>query len=225
MRWRGDIDTGTDGTGSYRATDEWPAHPRRLLTGAVIFDTMVPTSLAQANKTQMLRAAFGARAHIPDRVRGEIMGHAEGDARIRALFDPNWFAELHRLDRTGAQRAYDRQVGWRGPGAITADPSKDRGEAECHELAFQHPGWVVVSHDSNALHHGKVTNVPVFGLPDVLIVIAANGECMPESAWKIYEMMVAANPRCACRFWAADDDAHRDFVELCEELQAIVKAA
>lgn len=197
---------------------EWPAHPRRLLAAQTVFDTMVPVALARANRHQMLRDAFAGRAHVPDRVRGEIMGHAEGDPRIRSLFDPDWFAEVHRLDAAGRQRAHDRQVAWKGASVIAADPSTDRGEAECHEVAAQNAGWVVVSQDSDAIHHGKVNRRPVFAIPDILLVFVANRYCLAENAWKIYEAMVTTDPRALSRFWAIDDDARDLFVRTANDL-------
>ena len=208
----------TDGTGGFDPTMEWPAHPRRLLAAQAIFDTMVPVALAKANRHQMLRGAFSGRAHIPDRVRGEIMGHATGDPTVRTLFDPDWFAEVHRLDAAGRQRAHDRQVAWNGASVIAADPSTDRGEAECHELASQNAGWVVVSQDSNAIHHGKIKRCPVFAIPDVLLIFAVNGYCLAESAWKIYEAMASADPRTESRFWPIDAGARDLFLDTAHTL-------
>lgn len=197
---------------------EWPAHPRRLLTAHAVFDTMVPVALARANRHQMLREVFAGRAHIPDRVRGEIMGLAEDDSRIRTLYHPDWFAEIHHLDAAGRQRAHDRQVAWKGASVIAADPSTDRGEAECHELASQNAGWVVVSQDSNAVHHGKIKRRPVFAIPDVLLVFVANGYCLAENAWKIYEAIVTADSRAASRFWIVADDSRDVFLHTAEDL-------
>ncbi len=166
----------------------------------------------------MLHEAFSGRAHIPDRVRGEIMGHAEADARIRTLYHPAWFAEIHRLDASGRQRAHDRQVAWKGASVIAADPSTDRGEAECHEVASQNAGWVVVSQDSDAIHHGKINRRPVFAIPDVLLVFVARRSCLAESAWKIYQTMVAADPRAQSRFWTVEDDVRDLFLRIADDL-------
>jgi len=197
---------------------EWPAHPRRLLAAHTVFDTMVPVALARANRHQMLRDAFAGRAHVPDRVRGEIMGHAEGDPRIRSLYDPDWFAEIHRLDAAGRQRAHDRQIAWKGASVIAADPSTDRGEAECHEVASQNAGWVVVSQDSDAIHHGKVSRRPVFAIADVLLVFVASRYCLAANAWKIYEGLVAADPRAESRFWIVADDSRDLFLRTADDL-------
>jgi hypothetical protein len=179
---------------------------------------MIPVALARANRHEMLRGAFAGRAHIPDRVRGEIMGHATGDPRVRTLYDPNWFAEIHRLDAAGRQGAHDRQVAWKGASVIAADPSTDRGEAECHELASQEAGWVVVSQDSNAIHHGRIKRCPVFAIPDVLLVFVANGYCLAENAWKIYEAMASADSRAVSRFWIIEDDARELFLRTAHDL-------
>jgi hypothetical protein len=210
----------TDGTGQFDARVEWPPHPRRLLEAHAVFDTNVPMHLAIANRCQMLRKTFAGRAHIPDRVRGELMGLAEGNAAVRHLYVPDWFAEIHRLDRAGRERAHDRQVAWHGASAVEADPSKDRGEAECHELAAQNPGWVLVSQDSNAIHHGRINHRPVFALPDVLIVFAAKGECLAENAWTLYAAIVATDDQAESRYWPLDQDAKDLFLRLAEELRS-----
>jgi hypothetical protein len=197
----------TDGRIPFDPYYEWPAHPRRLLEAVgAVFDANVPVDLALANRCQMLRKAFARRAHIPDRVRGEIMGLAQGREAIRALFEPDWFAVIHRLDEEGRKRAHARQLAWHGPSVIAADPSIDRGEAECHELASRHPGFVVISQDSNAIHHGKIKKVPVYSTPDVLIVFAAQGQCLPENAWTIYTNMVAQDSMTESRYWPLGDD-------------------
>ncbi|MFV2063920.1 MAG: hypothetical protein ACC726_10475 [Chloroflexota bacterium] len=182
-----------------------------------MFDTMVPHYLALVNRVQMLRESFSGRAHIPDRVRGEITGLSHSDSRVEVLLAPLPFAQVHRLDRDGAKRAWTRQVSWYGRSVIEDDPSRDRGEAEAHELCSQDPGWVLVSQDANAIHHGRIMDVPVFAAPDVLLAFAAEGQCMPASAWSIYREMLAAGMY-ASRYWPDDSDTEARFLDLGEEL-------
>ena len=205
------------GTGPFDPVREWPAHPRRLVTAEVVFDTMVPFCFACVNRVQLLRDAFAGRAHIPDRVRGELAGLSNGNEQALPLLLPVPFAQVHTLDRSGAARALTRQQAWHGVSAIDADPSKDRGEAEAHELCAQNPGWVLVSQDANALNHGKRVRVPVLSAPDVLLVIAARRLCLPANAWKIYKMMVAAGLYPA-RFWPDDKASETRFLELADQL-------
>lgn len=215
----------TDGRSAFRAKDEWPAHPRRLLTAQTIFDANVPIKLAVANRTQMLTTAFATRAHIPDAVRGEISGIAGN--RIPAasvLLLPSPFAQVHRLDREGMLRSYDRQVAWKGRTVVEATDGKEgKGEAQCHEIAVRNKGWVVVSQDADALSHGFKKDVPVYGLADILIVFAAQGLCRPDSAWAIYETMCANDDRAMTRYWPLGDDAaasKRLFLDMVADLIA-----
>ena len=100
---------------------------------------------------------------------------------------------------------------------IEAEPSKDRGEAEAHELCAQNPGWVLVSQDANALNHGKISKVPVFSAADVLLVVAAQKLCLPGNAWKIYTMMIAGGMY-PSRFWPDDSASEARFLTLAGEL-------
>ncbi|MGO9178017.1 MAG: hypothetical protein ACLQBX_17030 [Candidatus Limnocylindrales bacterium] len=211
---------GTPGGGPFDARREWPAHPRRLLIAHAVFDTMVPCWLARENRVQMLRQAFAGRAHIPGRVRGELRGLARGSAGVSDLLDPTPFAKEHTLDRSGAIRAATLQAAWHGASVIQAEPNRDRGEAEALELCAQNPGWVLVSQDSNAIHHAKITNVPVFAAPDVLIVFAAQGLCLPQGAWRVYQMMVARGMY-PSRFWPDDPTSEARFLALVPELAKI----
>jgi predicted nucleic acid-binding protein len=198
----------SDGRATFHAIGEWPAHPRRLLTAHTIFDANVPISLAEANKTQMLRAAFSGRAHIPGGVRAEISGIARNRIAAAGVLLAPLFAEVHDLDRAGRLAAQDRQIAWKGRTVFEQSDGKvGRGEAECHELASQNKGWVVVSQDADAINHGRIKNVPVYGLADVLIILAATGQCLPDSAFKIYEEMCKPDVRkCQTRYWRLDDD-------------------
>jgi hypothetical protein len=205
------------GTGPFEPALEWPAHPRRLLIAEVVFDTMVPFFLACANRVQLLSEAFAGRAHIPDRVRGELSGLAGRDERALRLLLPAPFAQVHTLDRAGALRALTRQQAWHGVSVIEAEPSKDRGEAEAHELCAQNPGWVLVSQDANALNHGKIAKVPVFSAADALLVVTAQKLCLPGNAWKIYEMMIAGGMY-PSRFWPDDAASEARFLKLAGKL-------
>jgi hypothetical protein len=98
------------------------------------------------------------------------------------------------------------------------DAFKDRGEAECHEIGAQNAGWVVVSQDSNAINHGRISHRPVFALPDVLIIFAATGECLAESAWALYGAIVANDPLAKSRFWPLDQETKDLFLRIAGEL-------
>jgi predicted nucleic acid-binding protein len=200
------------GTGDFDPREEWPAHPRRLLTAHVVFDTMVPCYLARANRVQMLREAFAGRAHIPSRVRGEISGLANAYVDLRVLLEPAPFADVHRLTREQAQRALDRQIAWNSRAVIEADPNRDRGEAEALALCDDHADWVIVSHDSNAIHNAKLLSIPILAAPDVLLVFAVQGRCLAANAWKIYETLIGLGME-PSRFWPDDDEARERFMD------------
>lgn len=208
------------GFGRWDPSCEWPPHPRRLLEPDAVFDSMVPTYLARINKTQMLRTAFANRAHIPGRVRGEISGLGRGYAGVAELVIPDPFAEIHTLTREQAIEARKRQIAWRGASVIDEDPSIDRGEAEALTLAAGHAGWVIVSQDSNALSNAKITKIPPFAAPDVLLVFAAQGLCLAVNAWKIYQAMLHldAEPLRPSRFWPDDAKGEATFMAYAVEL-------
>jgi len=208
------------GFGRWDPNCEWPPHPRRLLDPDAVFDSMVPVYLARLNKTQMLRTAFANRAHIPSRVRGEISGLGRGYAGVMDLVVPDPFAEIHNLTREQAIDARKRQIAWRGLSVIDEDPSIDRGEAEALTLAAWHAGWVIVSQDSNALSNAKITKIPPFAAPDVLLAFAAQGLCLAANAWKIYQAMLQLDPEPLrpSRFWPDDAKSEAKFMAYAAEL-------
>jgi hypothetical protein len=208
------------GFGRWDPNCEWPPHPRRLLEPDVVFDSMVPTYLARLNKIQMLRTAFADRAHIPGKVRGEISGLGRGYAGVTELVIPDPFAEIHPLTREQAIDARKRQIGWHGMTVIDAEPSKDRGEAEALALAAAHTGWVIVSQDSNAMSNAKISRIPPFAAPDVLLVFAVQGLCLATNAWKIYQAMLGLDPEPMrpSRFWPDDANGEAAFMAYAVEL-------
>jgi predicted nucleic acid-binding protein len=202
--------------GAWDPHKEWPPHPARLLTPHVVFDTNVPYYLALANKSQMLRKVFSGRAHIPDRVRGEIAGLGTNEPLVKDLV-LNPFAEIHRLTRDQAAAALGRQIAWHGPSAVEANPNIDRGEAEALALC-DGTDWVVVSQDSNALSNARKKGIPIFSAPDVLLVIAAAGECLASSAWKIYGEMHNRHGMELCRFLDLSKESEDRFMAIAAEL-------
>ena len=207
------------GTGPWDPNCEWPPHPRRLLEPDTVFDSMVPAYLARLNKIQMLRTAFANRAHIPGRVRGELLGLGRGYSGVTELVIPTPFAEIHSLTREQAAEARNRQVAWRGMAVIDDDPSLDRGEAEALTLAAGHTGWVVVSQDSNALSNAKIKKIPPFAAPDVLLVFAVQGLCLAANAWKIYQAMLDLDDGMRpSRFWPNNAESEAKFMAYAAEL-------
>ena len=178
---------------------------------------MVPCYLARANRVQMLREAFAGRAHMPNRVRGEIAGLSNGYGALQGLLAPVPFGEVHRLTREQAQRATDRQVAWHGRTVIENDPNKDRGEAEALSLCDDHVDWVIVSHDSNAISNARIKHFPILAAPDVLLVFAAQERCLATSAWKIYQTMLGLGME-PSRFWPDDAEGQGRFLSHAQEL-------
>lgn len=212
----------------------WRPDARRLLgVGPVCFDTMILTSLVRANKAQMLVDSMKARARMPTRVAGELRGHSHSNGEISKVVPPPpdggspgsaSFGETVRLTRDEAQRAADLQRAWHGREAIDAKPDTDRGEAECIAVC-ERRGWPLISQDHRAVSAGSRRGVAVFGLPELLMLFAAEGRCLPSSAWKIYADIADSNERLVAQGWVCDDEAERMFHQCCDILCAANAAA
>lgn len=205
------------------APSTWPfanlPDARALLAGDVCFDAMALSWLARARKWEMVQRAFGTRAKIPDRVRGELAGWSRSYPEISNLMPPT-FGQSIKLDRAGAQRASDRQRAWLGKETILADPKRDRGEAECLELCQQR-GWPLVSHDARARRDGERQGTPVLTLVEVLMVLVSRGEMLAASAWRAYVGLVGPDKRTdmlECRDWPITPEAEAAFDGCCSAL-------
>lgn len=202
---------------------DWPfpklPDARVLLSGEVCFDTMILSWLARARKWEMVQRAFGDRARMPDRVRGELVGWSRSHDEIANLMPPK-FGQSISLDRAGAQRASDRQRAWLGKETIQADPRRDRGEAECLELCQQHH-WPLVSHDGRARGDGRRQGTPVLTIVDVLMVLVARGEMLAASAWKTYVGLVGDDKEdqmLECGDWPCSEESEETFMACCEAM-------
>lgn len=206
----------------------WPHKWRpdaRLLIGShpIAFDTMVLTALVRANKTQMLTESMALRAKVAWRVGGELRGHARGDVAISAVIPPapgtprpvRAFGEMIRLTRSEVQLASDFQRAWHGQGAIDADPYKDRGEAESLAICITR-GWPLMSQDHRAVSVGSKRGVNVYGLPELLMLFAAEGRCLPANAWTIYKAIAGANPWLTAQGWECRHEIKALFGECCD---------
>lgn len=200
----------------------WP-HPSRpdarllLGSGPICFDTMILTSLVRANRTQLLCESMGARARMPERVFGELRGHARETPEITQVVPPA-FGQSLKLDRAATQRASVQQRAWNSDAEIQANPHKDRGEAECLELCKEH-GWPLMTQDHKAVRTGSRRGVAVFGMPELLMVMVAEGRLLAVSAWKIYEVVRAGGlPK--ADGWPLTDEGRDRFMRCCEEMCA-----
>lgn len=194
---------------------------------------MILTSLVRANKTQMLVASMKARARMPGRVAGELRGHSHSNPEITKVLPPpadgrslgaTSFGETVALTREEAQRAADLQRAWHGQTVIDARPDTDRGEAECLAVC-ERRGWPLMSQDHRAVSAGSRRGVGVFGLPELLMLFAAEGRCLPTSAWTIYAAIAESNERLVAQGWICDDKTERIFHECCAILVAAHTAA
>ena len=197
----------------------WPRLGRpdaRVLLGddPVCFDTMVLTALVRANRTQILVESMRSRARMPRRVCGELRGHAEDNPEILKVTESAGFGQCLSLDRDAAQRASDQQRAWHSAAAIEANAKLDRGEAECLELC-QANGWPLLSHDKRARTTGHDRGIVVLGVPDLLMLLVAEGRLLDENAWLVYGRVLATGLRPA-KGWPLSADARESFLRCCD---------
>lgn len=215
----------------------WPHHKRPdarqlLADGPVCFDTMILTGLVQANRTQLLFESMATRARIVPRVAGELRGHARGNAAIAAVIPPpagtprarTSFGEMVTLTREEAQKASDFQRAWNGQAVIAADARTDRGEAECVAVCMERK-WPLISQDHHAVGPPERRRQFVFGLPELLMLFAAENRCLSTSAWAIYQAIVDATVELTCQYWPCDDESKRTFADCCEVMAGSSRAA
>lgn len=206
---------------------------RQLLTGGpVLFDTMILTALVTANRAQMLVESMAGRARIVPRVGGELRGRSRGNPAVAALIPPQpgqlrtkaSFGEMVTLTRAEAIRAADLQRAWNGKAVIDADEKKDRGEAECVAVAIERK-WLVVSQDHHAVGPPWNRRQFVFGLPELLMLFAAEGRCLGASAWAIYDSIASANVALVAQDWPCDSTSETTFAKCCEVMSGAARAA
>lgn len=163
------------------------------------------------------------RARIPERVAGEMRGHARGDPEIEKLLPPpnNSFGQLVKVDRQIAQIAYDLQRTWHGAAAIADDPQKDRGEAECLATCIVNRAWALFSQDHLAVEYAPKYSLYLYGLPELLMLFAAEGRLLPPSAWKVYADIANGNPGLVCQRWPVEADTEALFADCYEVLTSL----
>jgi predicted nucleic acid-binding protein len=176
----------------------------RLATGDVLFDTMILTFAAKANRENVLRDAFGDRAILPPFVRNEVRRRARRQPAIRRLNVPAEFGRTYPMTPGEARIALAFQRSWHSLAKIQADPHLDRGEAECLAIG-QATGMVVVSHDARAISAGSRMRPPVqvASIIDIVAMRVERGAMTPQAGWKVYEAMCAAG-MFGCQGWPMD---------------------
>ncbi len=217
------------------ASRRWPHRKRpdaRALVGdaPVCFDTMILTALVQANRTQLLIESMAQRARIVPRVAGELRGHCNWLPSVAAVMPPpvgaprprRSFGEMVQLTHAEAQRAADLQRAWNGKAVIDADPRRDRGEAECVAVC-EARNWLLASQDHHAVGAPGQRRQFVFGLPELLMLFAAEDRCLPENAWAIYRAIAEANVKLVAQDWPCDEKSKTTFAACCAEM--MTKAA
>jgi hypothetical protein len=208
----------------------WPNGDRpdaRRLIGAdpVAIDTMIVTGLVAANKTDMLLGSMSSRARIVPAVAKELRGHSRKIPNLYPLIPQAGSAsrrslgQLVDLTREEAQQASAYQRAWNSLAVIEERPWKDRGEAEALAVA-EARGWSVLSHDHDAVGPKGWRRAYVLGIPELLMLFAAEGRCLGPSAWRIYSNMIAAAPELTCQGWNDDPASERLFVECCDLMAA-----
>ncbi len=174
---------------------------------------MILTGLARANRAQLVTTSMSQRARITLRVKGELTGHSRGDARIAALLPPPLgnFGQLVN-GREIAEMASDIQRSWHGKKVVEQEPQIDRGEAECL-AACKLNGWPLFSQDRRAVGRARLLGIPLYGLPELLMLFAGEGQMLAVSAWKIYADIATATPALTCRGWPVDEGSEALFAE------------
>jgi hypothetical protein len=173
---------------------------------------MILTALARSRKTQMTVESMSARARITDAVKRELDGHGHDDPEIWKFLPPprGTFGEL-TSSREIAQAASDIQRAWHGAKAVEQDPKKDRGEAECIAACKINRSWALFSQDHKAVEEAPKWGLYLYGLPELLMLLAAEGRCQPASAWRIYTEIAGAIPALVCQRWPINDESERLF--------------
>ncbi len=193
---------------------------------------MILTALVRANRTQLLLESMARRARIVPRVAGELRGHSRGNSAIAAVIPPPpgaprskaSFGELVTLTREEALKAADFQRAWNGQAVIDADPHRDRGEAEALAVCIARR-WPLLSQDHHAVGPSQKRRQFVLGIPELLMVLAAEGRCLAESAWRIYFNIASTNEKLVAQGWPCDDDSARTFAECCDVMSGKTEAA
>jgi hypothetical protein len=178
----------------------------------VVFDTMILTAVVEANRTQLLTDSMADRARIPDAVAGELRGHSRDIPALTSVMPPpnGSFGQAVR-DREVARVASTLQRAWHGSKAIEAEPKKDRGEAECLAACKMNRDWALFSQDHRAVREAPKWGIYLYGLPELLMLFAAEGRCLPESAWMIYAAIAAAEVALVCQQWPLDSSSEAMF--------------
>jgi hypothetical protein len=210
----------------------WPHDDRpdaRRLTSAdpVVIDTMIITGLVAANKTDMLLASMAARARIVPAVAKELRWHARRIPELQPLIpqpgagSSRTLGQQIDLTREEALQAFAYQRAWNSLAVIDARPGKDRGEAEALAVADAR-GWSMLSHDHDAVGPKGWRSPHVLGIPELLMLFAAEGRCLGTSAWRIYCALIAETPELTCQGWSDDIECERIFSECCGLMVAAI---
>lgn len=204
--------------------------PRRLMEAPVVWDTDVLVCFAQINRTQLIRDGFSDRSHVPGAVDGELRGLQNKYATITTLRQPTHFATVHTMTRSEAGAAAELQRAWVGKQNWLNDPKWHRGEAECIQLAKRKelggmtfpvgPRAPMVTHDGGARRSSIGHGIYVFTCIEVLAVLAACGQLLPESAWDRWLDMSQRPVNYRSRDWGVTPDDRARFLELVELLRA-----
>jgi hypothetical protein len=180
---------------------------------------MILTALVEANRTQMLVQSMSGRARIMAAVAGELRGHSRRVAGLTSTMPPpnGTFGQLV-TNRQIAQTASVLQRAWHGSKAIEANPRKDRGEAECLAACKLNRNWALISQDHRAVLEAPKWGIYLYGLPELLMLFAAEGRLLPASAWKIYADIAGGEVALVCQRWPVDDASKGLFTECYEVL-------
>lgn len=201
--------------------------PRRLMEGPVVWDSDVLVCFAQINRTQLIRAGFVNRSHIPKAVGRELRGLQNGYPTLASLLQPTHFATIHELTRQEADRAAELQRAWVGKVNWLNDPKRHRGEAECIQLCVRNElGGLnlssqpapMVSHDVGAKRAAISHGIDMYSCVEVFAVLAASGHLLSQNAWERWLDLAAPPVGYASRDWGVDAGDRTRFLTLVELL-------
>lgn len=211
-------------------SSRWPHRKRpdaRALLGdtPVCFDTMILTALVEANRSQLLIELMAERARIVPRVAGELRGHCRRMPNLAAVMPPpagalrpkRSFGESVQLSHAEAQRAADLQRAWNSKAVIDANPRCDRGEAECVAVCEERK-WLLASQDHHAVGPPERRRQFVFGLPELLMLFAAEDRCLSTNAWNIYRTIAEGNIKLVAQHWPCNEESETLFAACCAEM-------
>ncbi len=158
-----------------------------LLDGPVVFDAMVPRSLARVNRFGPIENAFAGRARWPEAVGNELRKVKPKVGGLGNVLGGRFGKEIELPSSAEAVIA-DLRSEITPTRVLLSNRLKNLGEAQCIWLC-QHESWPLVTHDDSAVSMASAHRVTTFDVIDVLLACVGKKVIKPGPAWKIYEKL------------------------------------